>query len=76
MPGIVLTTSDGEAGEAQVEEADDEEDDKYEDDAYNAPIEERERVYGKNVLPTRKTKSLLQLMWLALKDKVLVSFHR
>ena len=57
VPDIVLTTSDGEAREAQVEEADDEEDDKYEDDAYNAPIEERERGYGMSVLPTRKTKS-------------------
>ena len=39
---------------------------------YDADLEERRRVYGANVLPTRKTKSLLQLMWLALKDKVLV----
>ena len=41
-------------------------------DAYSATIEDRHRVYGQNVLPSRKTKSLLQLMWLALKDKVLV----
>ncbi|RDX57018.1 hypothetical protein OH76DRAFT_1491696, partial [Lentinus brumalis] len=33
---------------------------------------EDRRVYSANILPTRKTKSLLQLMWLALKDKVLV----
>ncbi|KAM5537221.1 hypothetical protein V8D89_009154 [Ganoderma adspersum] len=39
---------------------------------YDADIEERKRVFGANVLPTRETKSLLQLMWLALKDKVLV----
>ena len=57
MPGIVLTTSDRTAGEAQVEEVDDEDDDKYRDDANNAPIEERERGYGMSVLPTRKTKS-------------------
>lgn len=41
--------------------------------AYDANIEERRRVYGPNVLPHRDGKSLLQLMWLALKDKVLVS---
>ncbi|EJF64840.1 calcium-translocating P-type ATPase [Dichomitus squalens LYAD-421 SS1] len=40
--------------------------------AYDANLEERRRVFGANTLPIRKTKSLLQLMWLALKDKVLV----
>jgi Ca2+-transporting ATPase len=34
--------------------------------------EDRTRVYGTNVLPSRPSKTLLQLMWLALKDKVLV----
>jgi Ca2+-transporting ATPase len=43
--------------------------------AFEATMEERRRVYGENVLPTRKSKSLLQLMWLALKDKVLVCNH-
>ena len=52
MPRIVLMTSDGEAGEAQVRAADDEEDDRY-----NTPIEERYQVYGKNILPTCKPKS-------------------
>ena len=37
-----------------------------------APLSDRQRVYGINTLPTRRSKSLLQLMWLALKDKVLV----
>lgn len=37
-----------------------------------ATIEDRRRVYGENVLPIRPSKSLLQLMWAALKDKVLV----
>lgn len=36
-------------------------------------MEERKRVYGRNVLPQKKTKGLLELMWLALQDKVLVS---
>ncbi|KAH7342030.1 calcium-translocating P-type ATPase [Rhizoctonia solani] len=37
-----------------------------------ASLEDRRRVYGTNVMPSRKSKSLLLLMWLALKDKVLV----
>ena len=35
-------------------------------------LEDRKRVYGENFVPSRKAKSLLQLMWTALKDKVLV----
>jgi len=45
----------------------------HEGAAFNSAVEDRQRVYGLNVLPPRKSKSLLQLMWLALKDKVLVS---
>jgi len=41
--------------------------------AFTSSVEDRQRVYGPNTLPVRKSKSLLQLMWLALKDKVLVS---
>jgi len=37
-----------------------------------ASVEDRKRVYGVNQMPSRKSKSLLLLMWLALKDKVLV----
>ncbi|CAE6514845.1 unnamed protein product [Rhizoctonia solani] len=37
-----------------------------------ATVEDRRRVYGVNVMPSRKSKGLLLLMWLALKDKVLV----
>ena len=40
--------------------------------AFAAPLSDRQRVYGVNSLPTKRSKSLLQLMWLALKDKVLV----
>ena len=39
---------------------------------FAAPLSDRQRVYGTNTLPTRPSKSLLHLMWLALKDKVLV----
>ena len=39
---------------------------------FAAPFSDRQRIYGINTLPTRRSKSLLQLMWLALKDKVLV----
>ncbi|CUA75881.1 hypothetical protein RSOLAG22IIIB_01882 [Rhizoctonia solani] len=38
-----------------------------------ASVEDRRRVYGVNVMPSRKSKGLLLLMWLALKDKVLLS---
>jgi Ca2+-transporting ATPase len=41
--------------------------------AFSAVLEDRRRVYGENVLPIRIAKTLLQLMWAALKDKVLVS---
>lgn len=40
--------------------------------AFTATLDHRRRVYGSNVLPTRTSKSLLQLMWAALKDKVLI----
>lgn len=35
-------------------------------------LDDRTRVYGANVLPERKSKSLLMLMWLALHDKILI----
>lgn len=41
-------------------------------EAYSCTLDDRYRVYGQNILPTRQSKSLLTLMWLALKDKVLV----
>lgn len=40
--------------------------------AFSATLETRQRIYGKNVLPERMSKTLLQLMWLAMKDKVLI----
>ena len=46
------------------------ENDKF---AFSAGLDDRRRVYGENVLPIRIAKTLLQLMWAALKDKVLVS---
>jgi Ca2+-transporting ATPase len=41
-------------------------------DWVQASHEQREKVYGRNVLPTKKSKSLLLLMWLALQDKILI----
>lgn len=35
-------------------------------------IADRRRIYGENRLPARKSKSLLQLMWMAMQDRVLV----
>jgi len=45
----------------------------HEGAAYTGTVEDRRRVYGSNVPPVRKSKSLLGLMWFALKDKILVS---
>ncbi|KAL6301353.1 calcium-translocating P-type ATPase [Sparassis latifolia] len=83
VPGIVVTAPASEGGSplaspAAVDDGastrcgDEEPEGKGDEKAYTVPIDERRRVYGVNVLPTRKTKSLLQLMWLAMKDKVLV----
>ena len=44
----------------------------YSAGAYEATIEDRQRIYGQNILPRRPSKSLFRLMWLALKDKVMV----
>lgn len=41
-------------------------------DPHTASFAGRKAVYGENILPQRPTTSLLGLMWLALKDKVLV----
>jgi Ca2+-transporting ATPase len=45
----------------------------HEGAAYAGTVEDRQRIYGSNVLPAPKSKSLWELMWLALGDKVLVS---
>ena len=63
-PTVVVTDP---SGEKVVE------DPPYEGAAFGAGVEDRQRVYGPNVLPVRKSRTLLELMWLALKDKVLVS---
>ncbi|KAI0775069.1 calcium-translocating P-type ATPase [Trametes elegans] len=71
VPKLVVTGPGGEdGGGSPIEEPVD--DDGEDGPTYQADLHERRRVYGENTLPTRKTKSLLQLMWLALKDKVLV----
>lgn len=41
-------------------------------DCYTASLDLRRRIFGINSLPARPSKSLLQLMWLAFKDKVLL----
>jgi len=40
---------------------------------HDATVSDRRRVYGINYVPPRKSKTLLQLMWLAFKDKILVN---
>ncbi|WFD42191.1 P-type Ca(2+) transporter [Malassezia psittaci] len=52
---------------------DDESSSKTRTESSSSPsIRDRERVYGRNVLPERKSKSLLTLMWLALQDRILI----
>ncbi|OCH84084.1 calcium ATPase, partial [Obba rivulosa] len=70
VPGIVVTGPGGEDGGGADVPHDVVDEEKG--PAYEATLEQRQQVYGRNILPTRKTKSLLQLMWLAMKDKVLV----
>ena len=41
-------------------------------DPFKGTLEDRKHVYGTNILPARRSKPLLLLMWLAFKDKVLV----
>ncbi|KAI0033537.1 hypothetical protein K488DRAFT_47461, partial [Vararia minispora EC-137] len=41
-------------------------------DAYAASLDDRVRVFGANVLPVRKSKTIWALMWAALTDKVLI----
>ncbi|EKM58525.1 uncharacterized protein PHACADRAFT_252935 [Phanerochaete carnosa HHB-10118-sp] len=74
VPGIMVIGDDGEAEEAKMEGLEPRSEMGHIDAhcASRATLEDRHRVFGENVLPSRKTKSLLQLMWLALKDKVLV----
>ena len=39
-------------------------------EVYKTSIKERQRIFGQNILPRRPIKSLLQLMWPVLEDKV------
>lgn len=68
VPDVVLTTPDGDVGAAPTPAVPTE--------TVVANFEDRHRVFGSNTLPTRPSKTLLQLMWMALKDKVLVSEFR
>jgi len=64
LPNIVLTEPSGKEGRP------------LQDDTapYKATLDDRKRIYGENILPTRVSKTLLQLMAHAMKDKVLVRF--
>ena len=67
-PTVVVTTPAGEKGEAKEKAT-------HEGASYAGSVEDRQRVYGSNTLPIRRSKSLLELMWIAFKDKVLVSLE-
>ena len=64
-PAVIVTDPSGEKGNALEQYS-------HEGPPFSGTVEDRQRVYGANVLPVRKTRTLLQLMWLALKDRVLV----
>ena len=70
VPGIVVTGPEGGVGGKQDDE------DAQDNSIYTATLDERRQVYGHNFLPRRVSKSLLTLMWMALKDKVLASVSR
>ena len=63
LPNIILTEPSGQEGNPEGDD----------NAPYNGTIEDRKRVYGENILPIRASKTLLQLMAAALKDRVLVS---
>jgi Ca2+-transporting ATPase len=58
LPNVMLSQLSGKEGGNDV--------------PYSGTIDDRKHVYGVNVLPTRKSKTLLQLAAAALTDKVLV----
>lgn len=64
VPNVKLTTPEGNVGEAPTPAVPTE--------TVVATFDDRQRVFGTNTLPTRPSKTLLQLMWMALKDKVLI----
>ena len=70
VPGIVVTGPEGGVGGKQDDE------DARDNSIYAATLDERRQVYGHNFLPRRVSKSLLALMWMALKDKVLACVSR
>jgi Ca2+-transporting ATPase len=67
VPAITLTSPDGPTmtENSSLQSSED-------GPASHASMTDRRRIYGENILPTRPSKTLLQLMWLALKDKVLI----
>jgi len=65
-PSTVVTNPASEKAEAVKKST-------HEGAAFSSSVEDRQRVYCPNVLPPRRSKSLLELMRLALKDRVLVS---
>jgi Ca2+-transporting ATPase len=64
--GVVVATPGGEKGDVGTKST-------HEGAAYAGTVEDRQMIYGSNVLPARKSKSFWELMWFALKDRTLVS---
>jgi Ca2+-transporting ATPase len=71
-PGIVVTSPAGDVASGGEKDPRGRHDFDEDGPAYTATLDRRRQVYGENILPQRRSKTLLQLMWLAFKDKVLV----
>jgi P-type Ca2+ transporter type 2C len=68
LPSVVVTSPSGEQSKGNGSGGGNGGDEP----AYMATLETRRRIFGENTLPPTQCKTLLELMWLALKDKVLV----
>ena len=64
-PALIVTDPSGEKGNTLEQYS-------HKGPPFSGTVEDRQRVYGANFLPVRKTRTSLQLMWLALKDRVFV----
>lgn len=72
LPGLANgLRTDCESG-LSLDEINFDEDDAFSRHAEPEPYSDRRRFFGENRLPENRVKSLLQLMWIALNDRVLI----
>ena len=72
LPNIVVTSPSGKETEGNGNGNGNDGGSSSDESTFKASLDNRRRVYGENALPPARSKTLLELMWLALKDKVLV----